>query len=68
MTTMRQLVLFFALFVSQLFCAEEPTILITGGAGYIGSATTRFMLQQGYNVVVIDKKLPESRFFQRQPK
>lgn len=63
MTTMRQLVLFFALFVSQLFCAEEPTILITGGAGYIGSATTRFMLQQGYNVVVIDKKLPESRFF-----
>jgi len=29
-------------------------ILITGGAGYIGSHCTRIMLDQGYNVVVID--------------
>ncbi len=39
------------------------TILITGGAGYIGCATVLHMLHKGYNVVVIDKKLPESSFF-----
>lgn len=33
----------------------KPTILITGGAGYIGSHTAYCMVQQGYNVVIIDK-------------
>ena len=30
------------------------TILVTGGAGYIGSHTTVELLQAGYNVVVVD--------------
>ncbi len=29
-------------------------ILVTGGAGYIGSHTTRVLLDQGHNVVVLD--------------
>lgn len=31
-----------------------PTILVTGGAGYIGSHTTLALTQQGYDVVVVD--------------
>jgi UDP-glucose 4-epimerase len=30
------------------------TILLTGGAGYIGSHTCVSLLQSGYNVVVVD--------------
>jgi UDP-glucose 4-epimerase len=30
------------------------TILVTGGAGYIGSRTTLALLQAGHNVVVLD--------------
>lgn len=34
---------------------EAPqTILVTGGAGYIGSHTVRQMLSQGYQVVILD--------------
>ncbi|MBS1987028.1 UDP-glucose 4-epimerase GalE [Candidatus Dependentiae bacterium] len=32
----------------------KPTILITGGAGYIGSHTAYCMVQQGYNVIILD--------------
>lgn len=63
-----QPVMFIALVTTQMLFAEEPTILITGGSGYIGSATTLYMLQQGYNVVVIDKKLPQSSFFSESTK
>jgi UDP-glucose 4-epimerase len=31
-----------------------PRILVTGGAGYIGSITTRHLLDRGYDVVVVD--------------
>ncbi len=30
------------------------TILVTGGAGYIGSHTTLALLQAGHDVVVLD--------------
>ncbi len=31
-----------------------PTLLITGGAGYIGAHTALFMMQKGYNIIVLD--------------
>ncbi|CAI5514796.1 unnamed protein product [Closterium sp. Naga37s-1] len=34
--------------------AGEATILVTGGAGYIGSHTCVQLLQEGYRVVVVD--------------
>nr|WP_165253937.1 UDP-glucose 4-epimerase GalE [Adlercreutzia sp. ZJ304] len=33
---------------------NEITVLVTGGAGFIGSHTTVELLQRGYNVVVLD--------------
>lgn len=30
------------------------TVLVTGGAGYIGSHTVKYLLQNNYNVVVVD--------------
>ena len=30
------------------------TVLVTGGAGYIGSHTTRQLLNAGYRVLVVD--------------
>ena len=30
------------------------TILVTGGAGYIGSHTCVQLLEHGYNVIVVD--------------
>lgn len=32
----------------------KPAVLVTGGAGYIGSHTTLALLQAGYDVVVLD--------------
>ncbi len=34
---------------------KQKRILITGGAGYIGSVLTRQLLEKGYNVTVLDK-------------
>ena len=33
---------------------DKKTILVTGGAGYIGSITTKQLLDDGYSVVVVD--------------
>lgn len=39
-----------------------PTVLITGGAGYIGSNTAFFMHQRGYNVIVLDNFSHNQKF------
>ena len=33
---------------------EKSYILVTGGAGYIGSHTVRKLVDQKYNVIVLD--------------
>ena len=38
------------------------TILVTGGAGYIGSHTSFLLAEHGYNVIIIDKLLHGQRF------
>ena len=51
--------------------ADSRKLLVTGGAGYIGSHTVRLLLQQGYDVAVVDNlskgfrhNVPEARLFQ----
>ena len=34
--------------------AEQTTVLVSGGAGFIGSHTVVELLDAGYNVVVVD--------------
>lgn len=34
--------------------AERATVLVTGGAGYIGSTMSMLLLEKGYTVVVVD--------------
>jgi UDP-glucose 4-epimerase len=41
---------------------KNKTVLVTGGAGYIGSHTSFVLAQQGYNVVIIDKLLHGQQF------
>ncbi len=38
------------------------TVLVTGGAGYIGSHTVRELLKQGYDVVVLDSLIKGREF------
>lgn len=40
----------------------NSTILITGGAGYIGSHTAFYMAQKGYKVIVIDDLIYNQQF------
>jgi hypothetical protein len=43
-----------SIFPKIMVSALLRTILVTGGAGYIGSHTVLQLLQQGFRVVVID--------------
>lgn len=42
--------------------SEQRTIVVTGGAGYIGSWVTRILPERGYHVIVLDRLMfgPES--------
>lgn len=46
---------FLPLTLQTLNKKEVKNILITGGAGYIGSVLTRKLLENGYDVIVLDK-------------
>jgi len=37
------------------------TVLITGGTGMVGKHITSFLLQQGYAVIILTRKLPEQQ-------
>lgn len=41
-------------YTGQRFHTSDMTILVAGGAGYIGSHTTLALLEAGYEVVVVD--------------
>ncbi len=41
----------------MLYNSAQKTILVTGGAGYVGSILLKRLLDQGYRVVCIDKLL-----------
>ena len=49
--------------MNKTLCKEnsELTILVTGGAGFIGSHTTVELLERGFNVVVVDDLSNSSR-------
>ncbi len=47
--------------VNALESFMKPTILITGGAGYIGSHTAYILTKQGYPVVVIDLDIEKNK-------
>jgi UDP-glucose 4-epimerase len=40
---------------------KVKTVLVTGGCGYIGSHTIIFLLEQKYNVVVVDNLVNSSK-------
>ena len=44
----------FLVFFSSIFCHEKDFILVTGGAGYIGSHTCKALSEAGYTPIVFD--------------
>lgn len=41
-------------FVSNAICHADPIVLLTGGTGYIGSHVSVELMQNGYDVVIVD--------------
>eukprot|EP00949_MAST-11_sp_MAST-11-sp1_P000825 g825.t1 len=41
-------------YVDPVLGIEQETVLVTGGAGFIGSHTSRMLLQRGNTVVIVD--------------
>ena len=46
---------------SQKMTSNQGPVLVTGGCGYIGSHTIVCLLEQGYNVVVVDNLVNSSK-------
>jgi UDP-glucose 4-epimerase len=44
---------------------SKPNILITGGAGYIGSITANILKNQGYNLVILDNLVHGHKYIVR---
>ncbi|MDR3550080.1 MAG: UDP-glucose 4-epimerase GalE [Candidatus Babeliales bacterium] len=61
---LKQIAVFVALITTLMngHLMTKPTILITGGAGYIGSHTALLMSQKGYNVIIIDMLIHDQLF------
>lgn len=38
-----------------------PTVLITGGSGLIGKALSKLLLQNGYEIIIVGRKLPKEK-------
>jgi uncharacterized protein (TIGR01777 family) len=38
-----------------------PTVLITGGSGMIGKALSDFLLQKGYDIIIVSRTLPKQK-------
>lgn len=53
---MTRMILLFCSLITSFLCAEEKTILITGGAGFIGSNFTEYMYEKypDYRLIVLD--------------
>ena len=50
--------LYFLAFIFGVSCtvkAEQESVLVTGGAGYVGSHIAYVLAQKGYSVIIIDK-------------
>lgn len=56
--------------LEQFFCYAEikvinfdfmKTVLITGGTGLIGKALTAALLERGYEIIILTRKLPEDK-------
>lgn len=50
----RQLTILFFVFLACTQLWAGPTLLLTGGTGYIGSHTAVLLLQDGYDIVIVD--------------
>jgi len=63
------LVIFIFIYTGTNYCNQDKsTILITGGAGYIGSHTGWLLVQKGYEVIILDhrimKKFPWAHYIE----
>lgn len=59
--------LFIALMLVNIgLLAQSRTVLITGGAGYIGSAVSFYMYQQGFQVIILDKQAVRSKAIKKE--